>query len=315
MEPLNHFMYWWQAIILGVLQGFTEYLPVSSSGHLAVGELIFGLHVPVSIDVLLHLATIIPTIWVFREKLGSLLRSFCLLARHIVADAGRRIGFRCGNGATIPPNRSLQVADDGRYIALVLLITLFTFIVGYPQKNLGLKFQAQIVAGAFLFTAFLLMLQYFLLRHRHKNQVGKKDGIVCLSPISQVSRLKIFGLGVCLGIAQGIAAVPGVSRSGLTISMALLLGFKRREAGELSFIISIPVIVGAVLLDIQEITAIVGSGASIFPLLHLLGAFVAACISGFVALRWLLLLLNKGNFHFFAIYLVLFSGFVFWYFS
>ena len=288
---MDSFMNWWQALVLGILQGFTEYLPVSSSGHLAVAELILGLRMPTSLDVLLHLATLIPTIWIFRQKIAALLHSFfCIMGnalrprRKTLTDLGE------------------QVTGDARYIVLVLLVLSFTSIVAYPQRAWDLKFQPRLIASAFLFTALLLLLQHFWLKRRSVESAASD-----IFPVA--SWKKNIWLAVCLGSAQGIAALPGVSRSGMTISVALLLGLKRREAGEFSFIISIPVIIGALLLDAQELLAAVNGSISTVLL-----AFVAACLSGFVALRLLLALLNKGNFYVFSIYLFLLSGFTFWYF-
>ena len=298
-EAIISFMNWWQGLILGVLQGLTEYLPVSSSGHLAITELMFGLQMPVSVDVLLHLATLIPTVWIFRQKIGSLLCSLWIILRNSLALLSRRKDFN---------ELSPKVRADGRYIAIVLWITLFTFIVAYPQKDLQLKFQPLLIAGAFLFTAFFLLLQH-LLPEKSAFENGS-------SILQAASGKKALLLSALIGLAQGIAALPGVSRSGMTISVALLIGLKRREAGELSFIISIPVIAGALLLDSKELLGILSlvqeaRGDALFSVAL---AFASACGAGFIALRLLLNVLDKGKFYFFSIYLTLISAFTFFYF-
>ncbi len=321
-DEWGHFMNWWQGLILGIIQGLTEYLPVSSSGHLALTEQFFGLRMPISVDVLLHLATLIPTIWIFRKKIGSLLRSFGMLTAWFFKAVPDPAEKRQRLVALGP-----YVLADGRYIATVLTISIFTFLVAYPQKDLGLKFQPRLIAGSFLFTALLLLLQHFLVRRNKRAAQNRAGGqnLQVSAPQSgpgseQLSQLlpkagrgKVFLLAVCLGLAQGIAALPGISRSGMTISVALILGMRRKEAGELSFIISIPLIIGALLLDGRELLT-VARQAQNSGILSLVLAFLAACLSGFIALHMLLILLRRGNFYIFAIYLLLLSFFSFHYF-
>ncbi|WGK70211.1 undecaprenyl-diphosphate phosphatase [Candidatus Haliotispira prima] len=308
LDSTHDFMNWWQALILGTVQGLTEYLPVSSSGHLAIVGSAFGLRVPISVDILLHLATLIPAIWIFRKRIGSLLRSSRILLAWLFTETDNPQTKRWRFTALGP-----HLAGDSRYIILVLMVTFFTFIVAFPQKDLGLKFQPQLVAGCFLFTAFLLLLQHFLLKNRRQDDERPElDNI-----LQTANRRRIFLLAVGLGVAQGIAALPGISRSGMTISVALLLGLRRRDAGEFSFIISIPVILGAFLLDSGKLLSAIRpvSGSSGSEFVSILLAFIAACLSGFFALRMLLALLNKGNFYIFAPYLILLSIFSFRYLS
>lgn len=285
---------WWQALVLGAVQGIGEYLPISSSGHLAIAQQIFELQAPISVDVLLHVATLIPTIWVFRQKIVALLRSFFLLLA----------------GCFVYRLRHKASTEDARYIALIMVATVCTFFTAFPQKNLNLKARPLIVAAAFLVTAGLLLLQHLVLQHRAKKQNESTDDIA-KNLLLSVPLKKAMMLAACIGLAQGIAAVPGISRSGLTISVALLFGLQRRAAGEFSFIISIPVILGAFLLDAKELTALLQSASSTAIVL----AFLVALASGFLALRILLALLQKNCFYIFSLYLMVTASFSFWYFG
>ncbi len=310
MNTTANFMNWWQALLLGALQGFTEYLPVSSSGHLAIAELAFGLYMPVSVDIFLHLATLIPTIWLFRQKIGSLVYSVLYLLSYLINHILNQILNRPQQTKRKLVDWDTPVGSNLRYIALVLLVTAFTFAIAYPQKNLNLKFQPLLIASGFLFTGVLLQIQHLLSKNSLSMPIKQLNADT--DYLQNISWQKAISLAICLGIAQGIASSPGVSRSGMTISIALLLGFKSHEAGEFSFIISIPIIVGALLLDAKELVVIANSNA--LAMNSILFAFIAACVSGFIALRLLLFLLAKGNFHIFSIYLFLLSSFTFWYF-
>ena len=297
-------MNWWQALILGMVQGLGEYLPISSSGHLAIAQRIFGLQVPLNVDILLHLATLIPTIWVFRTKVLSLLRSFFFL----LVGCHRL--------------KKQKTAEDGRYIVVVLIATVCTFLTAFPQRNLNLKAQPMLVATAFLVTAATLLLQHVLLQNRSKN-LPKISGdasprIFALDNLDNLllssSLTKAILLAACIGMAQGVAAIPGISRSGMTISIALLLGIQSRAAGEFSFMISIPVIIGAFLLDVKEISVLLQFNSSPQTAISIVLAFFVALISGFLALRILLALLRKNKFHLFAPYLIVLAVFSFRYF-
>ena len=289
---------WWQALILGAVQGIGEYLPISSSGHLAITQQIFGLQLPLAVDVLLHLATLIPTVWVFRQKIVSLLRSFVLLPGS------------CFRRLPLTP----KIHQDARYIALILVATACTFATAFPQRNLNLKARPLLVAAAFLITAGLLLLQHLVLQHRAKKQ-KKIINDVSKNLLLSAPLQKAVLFAACIGLAQGIAAVPGISRSGMTISIALLFGIQRRAAGEFSFIISIPVIAGAFLLDAKELSALFQPGSAPNTAIGIVLAFFTALLSGFFALRILLALLQKNHFYIFSLYLVALASFSFWYFA
>lgn len=257
-----------QALIFGLLQGLTEFLPVSSSGHLVLLREVFGLQdIPRLFDVILHGATLLVVFIVFRQKIGELVM---VLLRFL---------------------RRKNRPDDLprlRFIGLILVATVLTGIVGLAIKDSGAENYPKLVSSLFLLTAAFLAFASWT--------SSKKEA----SP-GETSEMGLGLKGALLvGLAQGIAVLPGISRSGFTISAALLLGMDRRDAGEFSFLLSIPAILGALILelkDLGELSAAVARG----PLA--LG-FVLAFVTGLLALRLLLNLVRRGRLGWFALYLI-----------
>lgn len=256
---------WWQALTLGAVQGLTEYLPISSSGHLAVVQKLLGLTVPLRVDLFLHLGTLIPAVWVFRKK----------ILRWILA---------CLYWAFPGPNRSLRmesVRKEYREIPKFLAATAVTFAAAFPQRHLGLKEYPALIGIGFLISAGILFLQ-----HRSRKPAE-----------AEIS----WKIALAVGLAQGIAAFPGISRAGATIGTALLLGLERRKAAEFSFLLLIPVVLGGLLFEFGGVDlSTLGQAGQNYALL-----FLSSCLSGFLALLLLLKLLQTGRFLYFAYYLVL----------
>lgn len=248
-----------QAFFLGMIQGATEFLPVSSSGHLALAQYFFQLNdVPLLFDLLLHIATLIAVTIVFRKKIIRLLVAPVSLIKGVGSDGTR---------------------SDAKMILYILAALLVTGFIGYPLKELHLKGSPQVVAIALLFTAAILFLTFFF-----------KGGNKSITLIA----------ALIIGIAQGTAVLPGISRSGLTIAAALLLGIDREDAGEFSFLISLPAIIGGVILDLKdagELFAVVSPGA-------LIVAFLTAFLFGLFSLLFLLSLIRWGQLGWFAAYLI-----------
>jgi len=259
-----------QAIMLGTIQGLSEFLPISSSGHLVLGRHLFGIPVPaLFFDTSVHIGTMLAVILVFREDIGSLLRSLV-----------RAACPRSGNEKKIDSERE----KDGRRLAwLVFVGTIPTAILGAAIKLLlpqGEMASIGLVGLMMLVTAVIL----WLTRGRGKDGRGLYD-------FSAARALLV-------GCAQGLAVTPGISRSGATIAVALLLGLNSAQAARLSFILSIPAILGAELLSAGEILN--GSGRELL-LPSLIGAVTAFGV-GYLALRLLLRILRGGRLHLFAPY-------------
>lgn len=198
-----------QSLVLGALQGFTEFLPVSSSGHLALAQRLFGLSdPPIAFDVFLHFATMLATLLYFMGDILSLLKEWLL-------------GF---------VGRDRRKSEGWRYGWAVIAGTLVTALLGLPLEGAATRAFAVpwAVACGLVVTASLL-------------------GFASRIPVSdkQVS----LGTGILVGLAQGIAVMPGISRSGSTIVAALMAGVRREEAFRFSFLLSLPAIMGATLLE------------------------------------------------------------------
>ena len=243
----------WEAVTLGVLQGATEFFPVSSSGHLVVGQTLLGLEVSgVQFEVAVHMATLISVLLVYRGRLMDLLYGTL-----------RRDG------------------DAWRYVGLLALATLPAGIVGVFFRDAieGLFESPFVPATAFLVTGAIL----WSTRRTLGREEWKKPG---------------WGVALLIGFAQAFALVPGISRSGTTVAMALWLGVAAEEAAAFSFLMAIPAIGGAALLQIPELASegLTLSGTA------LAAGFTVAAITGVLAIKAFLVLLSRKTFHRFAIY-------------
>lgn len=256
-------MNWLEALILGLVQGLTEFLPVSSSGHLELGKVILGVDAERSLifTIAVHGATVLSTIAVFRKDLWILLKEiFALKWRDLTA-------FRF--------NESMQYN-------IRLGISMIPVVI------LGLFFLEEIESlftGRVVFVGVMLMVTSFILASTY----------LIKSNTRKISYLD----SLIIGIAQAIAVIPGISRSGATISTGLLLGNKRELVTKFSFLMVLIPIIGANakdLLDTQMITETTISATS------LIIGFLAAFISGFFACKWMIGIVNKGNLIYFSIY-------------
>jgi len=250
-----------QAILLGLIQGLTEFLPVSSSGHLLMMRNLMGLgEIPVLFDVLLHVATLIVVLVMFRKMVLELLAS---LFRWII-----------------------RKADEGdmrnmKLIGIILIAVFITGVIGIFINELNVSESPKIVFPLYLVTALILLTTIKASGKREYGDLNIKDGIFT-------------------GIAQGLGVLPGISRSGITISAGLYRKMNRETAAEYSFIISVPAIVGALLLDLKD-------GGELFSSISLpimSAAFVTALVSGFLALWLLVKLVSSGKFYYFSFYLI-----------
>jgi undecaprenyl-diphosphatase len=253
-----------QAIILGLLQGLTEFLPVSSSGHLVLGQHLLHVQNPgiFSFDVYVHLGTLIAVCVILWKDVFEIIRA---MWKGVVS-------LKFGGAYRSSEHVRLGVA--------ILVGTIPAAFIGLMyQKQVEAAFtDPKLVAVNLVITGLLL----FLTRLPRPVE-GKKMGIFS---------------ALIIGIAQACAILPGISRSGSTMSTAIYLRFSPVLAARFSFLLSIPVIAGAVLLEVKDIVQ-QGTDVGYAPIL--LGT-VAAAISGYFAIKWLLKVMERGKFSWFSFY-------------
>ncbi|MDR1973064.1 MAG: undecaprenyl-diphosphate phosphatase [Bacteroidales bacterium] len=253
-------MTWLEALLLGIIQGLTEFLPVSSSGHIEIGKALFNIHTTDDLlfTVVVHGATVLSTIVVFWKDIASL---FCGL-------------FKWRNPET---NR---INDSTSYVAKILLSCVPVIIVGlFFKDTVELFFGSglMLVGVMLLVTAALLTLAQFLASGKYS--IRYKDAFI-------------------IGIAQAMAVLPGLSRSGTTIATGLLLGNKREEIARFSFLMVLIPIIGENVLELFSGDFL----SSSIGLLPLMTGFVAAFISGLFACKFMINIVRKGKLLYFAIY-------------
>jgi undecaprenyl-diphosphatase len=246
------------AIILGIIQGLTEFLPVSSSGHLELGKAILGDNsVPeesLLFTVVLHFATALSTIVVFRKDILGLIK-----------------------GAL-----KLKWNDDLKFISKIALSMIPATVIGFTYES---QF-AELFGGNIKLVGFMLIITALLLYLADKAKSTNKN----------VS----FKNAIVIGVAQAIAMLPGISRSGATISTSVLLGNDKTKAARFSFLMVVPLIFGKIAKDILSGDLTYDSGN--FTSLSI--GFVAAFISGLFACTWMIALVKKSKLTYFAIYCV-----------
>lgn len=250
-----------QAIVLGALQGATEFLPVSSSGHLVVARELFGVTgVSVLFDVILHVATLVAVVIVLREQVMRFLRA---IGRWVLRTT---------------------LEEDAIYLRLVPIILVTTAITGAIGIGLDATFDIRspfLTSSLFLVTAALLIVSRWTAGVRTLERIGWLDALI-------------------LGVAQGFGVLPGISRSGITISTALYAGLDRRTAGEYSFLLSIPAILGALVLTARDLGEL-STGIGAMPIIA--GA-LSASIVGWLSLTVLLKIVRSGRLYLFSVYLI-----------
>ena len=265
-----------EGILLGLLQGVAEFLPISSSGHLAIVQKLFDLEdVPLLYDVFLHLATLGAVILFFRKRIWSLLQV-----------VGRWICRR-----SLPEDRA-----DLQTIVALLLGTVVTGIFGIVLSDVVENIDVKYICVGFFVTAGLLIFSDTVESRRQKKRLATEANSTGEEKLCGVKPLQ--GLGI--GLAQGFGVLPGVSRSGSTIAGALLCGVDREQAGEFSFLLSIPAILGAFVLQLKDL----GEMSSTVGLAPVVAGCIAAFVAGIFALAVLMKIIRKGKLEWFAAYLI-----------
>jgi len=284
MDPMTEIPLWLQAVALGLVQGLTEFLPVSSSGHLVIAPYLFDWQQPsLAFGVALHVGTLVAVIAYFRSDL-------VFLARGVLGVGG--------------------LGDDDRRLAR--RTTVLLALASLPAAVLGLSLGSffdelftdpRSAAFALFVTAALLLLAERL-RARRAAAALEEDREV--TPADDVGRHEgtVTPLdAVVIGAAQALALVPGISRAGATMATGMLRGLSRTAAARFSFLMSIPVIAGAGLLEVPALFDAEGFGQ--FTLLETGVATLAAAASGFWAIRYLLRLVATDDLRGFARYVLL----------
>ena len=256
-----------QAIVLGIVQGLAELLPISSSAHLALTPYLFGWTDPgLAFDVALHAGTLVALSWYFRDEWRRMFLSAFRIARH----------------------RKVQDADD-RMLVYLVLATIPAAIAGVLVEDLAeTAFRAPWIMGTTLIVMGIVLwaVDRWAERRRELPDIGARDAII-------------------IGVALIFALVPGVSRSGSTITAGRALGLDRPAAARFSFLMSMPITLAAVVLKAPEAVQTTGFTAPLFA------GIVAAAISSWLAITVLLRYISRHSFGVFAVYRVVLGAVVF----
>jgi undecaprenyl-diphosphatase len=252
-------MSWFEALVLGLIQGLTEYLPVSSSGHLAIGQALFGMNDGADnlmFTVAVHVATVLSTVVILWSEIDWVLKGL----------------FK------------FKMNDETKYVLNIIVSMIPVGVVGLLFKDQVEEIFGSgllVVGCCLLITAALLTFSYYA-KPRQKEHISMKDAFI-------------------IGIAQAIAVLPGVSRSGSTIATGLLLGNKKESLAQFSFLMVIPPILGEALLDVLKMMKgeNVMGGIETLPLMV---GFVAAFLAGCVACKWMISIVKRGKLIYFGIY-------------
>ena len=282
-------MEWFEAVLLGLIQGLTEFLPVSSSGHLEIGKVLLGVETndDLLFTTMVHAATVLSTIVVFRSQIWDLLKGFfCGLKDLKVGrnEAGKKV---------------LVCNDQTDYLLKIALSMIPVMIVGlfFKDQVETLFGSIHVVGVALIVTALLLFFSDYASRP------GRKSIFPANEHRNGISYWQAFAIGV----GQAFAVVPGLSRSGTTISTGLICGVRREAMAQFSFLMVLVPILGETFLEI------VGGefGTSSVGALPLILGFISAFVSGFLACKVMIALVKKAKLSWFALYCLIASAAIF----
>lgn len=255
-------MSWWEALVLGLVQGLTEFLPVSSSGHLEIGQELLGTagEENLTFAIVVHTATVLSTLVILWKEVAQLFKGTFT---------------------------NLRWNEEKNYVAMILVSMLPVFVVGMFFKEQVENFFGSgllLVGVCLCITAVLLYVSEWLSKHRATkgHEVGYKDAII-------------------IGLAQAVAVLPGLSRSGTTIATGLLCGVKKESVTKFSFLMVLIPILGEAFLELLDMLTnkAVEPGIGILPLII---GFLAAFVSGCFACRFMINIVRRQKLIYFAIY-------------
>jgi undecaprenyl-diphosphatase len=256
----------YQAVTLGILQGLTEFLPVSSSGHLVLGQLFFGITESVlAFDISVHMGTLGAVFVVYSSDISAMVGALSACAGRIVRGRPVAVG-----------------SDENLKLALFILAgSVPTAMMGmFLKKFEHIMFTSSLLVGAMMMVTGTILWTSRKFYRTEKNSIGL-----------DVKR------SLVIGASQGLAVIPGISRAGTTIACGMFCGLDRYTAAKFSFLLSIPAILGAQLISIMGYTE-QGSGIDAGMIYGTLVAF----ITGLIALKVLIKIVHAGKFHLFAPY-------------
>ena len=274
-----------KAIILGIVQGITEFLPVSSSGHLAILKYIFGIKdVGIEFDIFLHLGTLIAVVLVYYKDIWRLIKTAVKLIGCVVSNLVLAIRRLFDEEAKFTEYKKVTDTPYKRFVWMILISSIPVALVGFFLED-----YIELVSTGLLIPGICLLITGVLLLLGDAFPDGNLN-----------MKTTKFRHSVIIGIAQAFAALPGISRSGATISTGMMCGLNKEFAVKYSFILSVPAILGAVLkscMDMLQGEFVIGSNLKYY----LIGAVIAAVI-GYIAIRTLLVIVRHKGFKYFSIY-------------
>lgn len=281
------------SVILGAVQGLTEFLPISSSGHLAIVDALFHTKLPLAFVVLLHMATLVAVLFYTFPLIKNIIISIIRLLLHKTYDD------------MMPSNNTKRQDIQHARLFLALIISTFTTApIAILLKDPIQEVSIFAIGVAMFITAIILSLPFLIKTTRVKIH----NSLLTPSSQSTIPNISLLQASL-LGIGQGLAIFPGISRSGVTITIAVLLGISYAHATRYSFLMAIPAILASFLLSVSDLPGLMDHISYIA-----LGiSMITACIMGIIGLRCLSIIARKGKIWIFSIYLIILSGIIFIY--
>lgn len=274
-----------QSVIMGLIQGLTEFLPVSSSGHLAIFKILFDVNTDTGIlfDVLLHVGTLIAVCLVYYKDIIRLIVEFIRIVIDVIFNV--KTLFTNVIRKQDAEYRRIICNSYRKFVMLIIIATIPTGIIGFIGADL-----VEACSEWLLIPGICLLITAVLLFISDRIPDGNKKP-------KQVTLSNAFVIGIC----QGLATMPGISRSGTTITACVISGFDRKFAVKYSFILSIPAILGALVLQLKDLSGVTLVAGELRN--YLIGMIVSAVV-GYICIKTLLVVVKKKKFTYFGFYCV-----------